>query len=214
MTSATPHIRVVLAEDHETVRQGLRALLASVEGLDVVDEVGDSESAITSVRGLQPDILILDLAMPGPGGLATIRQLAREQTRTAIVVLTRFRDPAFVHEAMSAGASAYVLKQSSFAEVEHALAHALRGERYLDRRLGLKPEQVTPSYPARQVSRREEEVLHRAALGQSNKEIATGLGIAVKTVEAHKTQGMRKLELRDRSALVRYATLQGWLREP
>src|SRR5262245_48528422 len=120
-------IRIVLADDHETVRQGLRALLGSVKGVDVVAEVGDSESAVASVRALTPDLLILDLAMPGLGGLATIRQLAREGSKTAIVVLTRFRDPAFVHEAMAAGATAYVLKQSPFAEVERAVTHAARG---------------------------------------------------------------------------------------
>jgi DNA-binding NarL/FixJ family response regulator len=204
----------VLADDHETVRQGLRALLTSVEGLHVVDEVGDTDGAMASVRASRPDLLILDLAMPKAGGLATIRQLVSEGSKTAIIVLTRFRDPAFVHEAMSAGASAYVLKQSPFAEVQRAVARASRGELYLDRRLVMTPEQRTSFDQPQRLSKREGEVLQRAAKGQSYKEIAVALGIAVKTVEVHKTQGMRKLGLEDRTALVRYASLQGWLHEP
>jgi DNA-binding NarL/FixJ family response regulator len=210
----TRPIRIVLADDHETVRQGLRALLASVDGFEVVDEVGDTDGAMASVRALTPDLLILDLAMPSMGGLATIRQLAKEGVKTGVIVLTRFKDPAFVRDAMAAGASAYVLKQSSFAEVERAVTHASRGELYLDRRL-VSTSALRPTFDQpRHVTQREGEVLQRAALGQSNKEIAVALGIAVKTVEVHKTQGMRKLRLKDRSALVRYAMLQGWLREP
>ncbi len=214
MTVTTRQTRIVLADDHETVRQGLRALLASAEDLDVVDEVGDTESALASVRTLNPDVLILDLAMPTQGGLTTIRQLVSEGSKTAIVVLTRFREQAFVQEAMAAGAAAYVLKQSSFAEVRRAIELASRGEVYVDQRLSGEPAQAaSPVHPPR-VTNREREVLQRAALGQSNKEVASALGIATKTVEVHKAQGMRKLGLEDRSALVRYAALQGWLREP
>src|SRR5262249_46385856 len=154
---------IVLADDHATVRQGLRALLASVEGLEVVDEVGDTESALASVLTFAPDLLILDLSMPTGGGLETLRRLARERVTTAVVVLTRYRDPAFVHEAMAAGATAYVLKQSPFAEVQRALAHAVRGERYVDPAITAATPRITFD-PARQVSRRESEVLRHAAL--------------------------------------------------
>jgi DNA-binding NarL/FixJ family response regulator len=214
MSSLARPVRIVLADDHETVRQGLRSLLDSVEGVNVVDEVGDTDAAVASVRASRPDVLILDLAMPRVGGLETIRQLAKEGLKTAVIVLTRFRDPAFVHEAMAAGASAYVLKQSSFAEVQRAVAHASRGELYLDRHIVMTADPPASVDQPQRLSKREREVLQRAALGQSYKEIAVALGIAVKTVEVHKTQGMRKLGLHDRPALVRYAALQGWLQEP
>lgn len=211
MSAATRPVRIVLADDHETVRQGLRALLDVVEGFEVVAEVGDSGSAVASVQTLTPDVLLLDLSMPGEGGLAAVRQLAKEGSKTAIVVLTRHRDPSFAHEALRAGASGYILKQSSFGEVQNAIARALRGEVYVDPLLA--SDGSTSADQVLKVSRREDEVLRRAALGQRNKEIAAGLQIAVKTVEVHKAQGMRKLGLQDRSALVRYATLQGWLQE-
>ena len=214
MNVSLKQTRIVLADDHETVRQGLRALLASADDLDVVDEVGDTESALASVRTLKPDVLILDLAMPSQGGLTTIKQLVSEGSKTAIVVLTRFTEAAFVQEAMAAGAAAYVLKQSSFAEVRRAIELASRGEVYVDQRLSADPApNGSPAQPPR-ITNREREVLQRASRGQSNKEVAAALGIATKTVEVHKAQGMRKLGLEDRSALVRYASLQGWLREP
>lgn len=207
-------LRVMLADDHETVRQGLRALFASVPGIDIVEEVGDAESAVARARAVTPDLLVLDLSMPKAGGLAAIRELKREASKMEIVVLTRYRDPAFVREALTAGAVAYVLKQSPFSELHQAVRHAARGERYIDRALAAQMEDRAAIDATGKVSDRERDVLRRAALGQSNKEIASALSIAVKTVEVHKTQGMRKLDLRDRADLVRYATMQGWLAEP
>jgi DNA-binding NarL/FixJ family response regulator len=206
----TQHIRVMLADDRETARQGLRALFASVPEVEIVEEVGEAESAIARAKAVQPDLLVLDLSMPESGGLALSREI-KEHSKTQIVVLTRHRDPAFVREALSAGASAYVLKQSPFSELQQAVAAAARGERFIDSRLA----SLLDKQPALEVriSRRELDVQRRAALGQGNKEIAAALSIAVKTVEVHKTQGMLKLKLRDRRDLVRYATMQGWLRE-
>jgi DNA-binding NarL/FixJ family response regulator len=210
----TAPVRLLLADDHESIRQGLRALFATSPGIDVIGDVGDVESAIAQVRVLVPDVVLLDLAMPKAGGLAAIRQLSSEALRTAAVVLTRYREEAFVRDALRAGAIGYVLKQSPFSEVEEAIARAVRGEQYLDRCLAHLFARRHPDDHAQPASRREREVLRRAALGDSNKEVANALDIAVKTVEVHKTQGMRKLALRDRRALVRYATLQGWLHEP
>lgn len=207
-------LRVLLADDHEALRQGLRALLSATAGYDVVDDVGDGETAIARVRALAPDLLVLDLAMPHEGGLPTIRRLRGVAAKTAIVVLTRYREEAFVREALSAGASAYVLKQSSFSELQDAITHAVRGQQYVDRRLAPLLERRRRCDPPPRLGPRERDVLRRAARGDSNKEVATALGIAVKTVEVHKTQGMRKLSLRDRRDLIRYAVLQGWLNEP
>jgi DNA-binding NarL/FixJ family response regulator len=206
-------LRVMLADDHETVRQGLRALFASVPGIDIVEEVGDAETAIARAKALAPDLVVLDLSMPKTGGPAAIRELKRVAPKTEIVVLTRYRDAAFVREALGAGAIAYVLKQSPFSELHEAVTQASRGERHIDRALAAQLEERAAIDTTGRVSDRERDVLRRAALGQSNKEIASALKIAVKTVEVHKTQGMRKLDLRDRSDLIRYATMQGWLSE-
>ena len=208
----TQPLRIILADDHEVIRQGIRALFATSPDVVVVDDVGDVETAVARVRDLAPDVLLIDLSMPKAGGLAAIRQLANEASETAVVVLTRYREEAFVREALAAGASGYVLKQSPFSEVQAAIAHAARGESYIDSRLAsVFAHRRTFEVP--QASNREQQVLRAAALGDSNKEIANTLGIAVKTVEVHKMQAMRKLGLRDRRALVRYATLQGWLQD-
>jgi len=210
----TQPVRIIVADDHEAIRQGIRALFATTSDVVVVDDVGDVDTAIARVRDLGPDVLLLDLSMPKRNGLAAIRQLAAEQSPTAVVVLTRYREEAFVREALSAGASGYVLKQSPFSEVQQAIAHAVRGKSYIDSRLASAFEKGDAFDVPQRISARERQVLRAAALGDSNKEIADALGIAVKTVEVHKMQGMRKLALKDRRALVRYATLQGWLEEP
>ena len=209
----TQRIRVMLVDDHEAVRQGLRALFETVPEVEVVEDVGDAEAAVAGVRATAPDLVVLDLSMPKTGGLAAIRQIKAERPDTAIVVLTRHSDLAFVREALRNGASGYVLKQSPFGELRRATTLVGNGEQYVDSRL-----KDAFQEPARestgQISNRERDVLRRTALGQSNKEIATALGIAVKTVEVHKGNGMRKLDLPDRAALIRYAALQGWMAEP
>jgi len=209
----TQRIRVMLVDDHEAVRQGLRALFETVPEVEVVEDVGDAEAAVAGVRATAPDLVVLDLSMPKTGGLAAIRQIKAERPDTAIVVLTRHSDLAFVREALRNGASGYVLKQSPFGELRRATVLVVNGEQYVDSRL-----KDAFQEPARestgQISNRERDVLRRTALGQSNKEIATALGIAVKTVEVHKGNGMRKLDLPDRAALIRYAALQGWMAEP
>jgi len=209
----TQQIRVMLVDDHEAVRQGLRALFETVPEVDVIEDVGDVEAALTSVHSTGPDLVILDLSMPKIGGLAAIRQIKAERPDTAIIVLTRHSDLAFVREALRSGASGYVLKQSSFDELRRAAVLVANGQQYLDSRLKNAFEEPALEFTG-QISNRERDVLRRTALGQSNKEIAAALGIAVKTVEVHKGNGMRKLDLSDRGALIRYAALQGWLAEP
>ena len=209
----TDRIRLLLAEDHETVREGLRALFATMPEIDIVEEVGDTDAVVARVRAVSPHLLLLDLSMPGAGGLTAIRRIRQEDRHTPIVVLTRHRDLSFVQDALAAGATGYVLKQSPFSEVQRAVQHAVRGERYIDSQLRASLDNPPGGPRGRRVSARERDVLRRASLGQGNKEIAASLGIAVKTVEVHKAEGMRKLDLHDRVELVRYATLQGWLAE-
>jgi len=207
-------IRVLLAEDHETVREGLRLLLDAQADMQVVGEAGDGRAAVERAGALQPDVVVLDLTMPGMNGLAAARAL--KESAAAIVALTRHDDDAYVRELMAAGASAYVLKQSSSAELLHAIRVAASGGRYLDP--GLPPPDH-PRDPRRRASTplitdREVEVLRLMAVGHSNKEIASRLNISIKTVEVHKANAMRKLNLRGRTDVVRYAVLNEWLRDP
>lgn len=205
-------IRVMLADDHVALRHGLGGLLRAELDVDVVEETGDVEATLVGVKRNKPDVLVLDLSMPRTGGLTAIPELKAAGPATAIVVFTRHRDVAFVREALRAGASGYVLKQSPMDELWRAIRSVLRGGQYVDS--VLKAAFDDPSLEFRgHISNRERDVLRRTALGQSNKEIAHALQITVRTVEVHKTNGMRKLDLGDRSALVRYAVVQGWLLE-
>ena len=212
-------IRVLIAEDHETVRQGLRALLADRADIEVVGEAHNGRVAVDRVRALKPDIAILDLSMPEMSGLAATRQIKEHVPQVAVIAMTRHTDDAYVQELLSAGASGYVVKQSPVEELLKAIRAVAAGERYLDASLVARNAKAylsryatTHSRPP--ISDREASVLRLMAIGHSNKEIATALDIAVKTVEVHKANAMRKLDLRGRIDVVKYAVLNGWLQEP
>lgn len=203
----------MLADDHPALRQGLRALLDAQDDVAVVEEVGTVEATLSVLDAARPDVLVLDLSMPNAGALGAIPQIKAAQPKTAVVILTRYRDLAFVRQALKAGASGYVLKQSPFDELRRAMSVAVTGGQYVDSVLKAAFDDP-PLESQGQATNRELDVLRRSALGQSNKEIASALSITVRTVEVHKTHGMKKLDLSDRSALIRYAALQGWLQEP
>lgn len=209
-------IRVLLAEDHETVREGLRLLVNAQADMQVVGEAGDGRIAVERAGTLKPDVVVLDLTMPQMSGLAAARALKDTSPSIAVVALTRHDDDAYVQELFSLGASAYVLKQSASAELLRAIRAAASGGRYLDPALPAPP---TVRDPRRRGNRpritdREEEVLRMMAAGHSNKDIAIRLDISIKTVEVHKANAMRKLSLRGRTDVVRYAVLNGWLTDP
>ena len=215
----TPRIRVLLAEDHETVRQALRVLLETRPDIEVVGEAPDGRVAVEQVKALKPDVAVLDLSMPQMNGLAAARAIKESVPGTAVVALSRHADDAYVQELLAAGASGYVLKQSTFDELLRAIHSAAKGERYLDSALASRATDAYMSRYAKPTSRppitdREASVLRLMAVGHSNKEIATSLGIAVKTVEVHKANAMRKLNLRGRIDVVRFAVLSGWLQDP
>jgi two-component system response regulator NreC len=207
-------IRVLLADDHESVRQGLCALFATSPDVSLVSGVKDGADAVMMVKSSAPDVVIMDLSMP-TSGLVAMREIKTIRPDTAVVVLSRHRDAAYVRAAFAAGAIGYVLKQSPFSELNRAVVAAARGERYLDEQLNQDRavKKVAPDATVPLLSPRETEVLRRAASGFSNKEIAGELAISVKTVEAHKSNAMRKLRLKDRSAVVKFALLQGWLQD-
>jgi two-component system, NarL family, response regulator NreC len=209
-------IRVLLADDHETVRQGLKLLIDAQPDMEVVGEVGDGETAVAQVPGLRPDVAVLDVSMPRMNGLAAARRIREEVPATAVVALTRYSDAAYVKELLDAGAAGYVLKQSASAELLAAIRAAARGEQHLDASVAsAAATRLMRGKPARtSISEREREVLRMMALGHSNKEIAQALDVAVKTVEVHKANAMRKLELTGRIDVIKYAALQGWLEDP
>lgn len=210
--SNPPTVRVLIVDDHDLVRQGLRALVNAQSDMRVVGEAADGVAALALVAKVHPDVITLDLTMPGMSGLSAAR-LLKEATTAAVIVLTRHDDDAFVQEVMATGAAGYVVKQSPSEELLRAIRAVAVGGQYLDS--ALKPQVRDPrrrptTAPA---TPRELEVLRLTALGHANKEIAARLSISVKTVEVHKTNAMRKLNLQGRTDIVKYALMQDWLRE-
>jgi|SRR5688572_32378544 len=212
-------IRVLLADDHETVRHGLKLLIDGQGDMEVIGEAGDGRAAVERAGSLKPHVAVVDVSMPGMNGLAATKAIRESTPGTAVVALTRYDDEAYVQALLNAGAVGYVLKQSPSSELVDAVRAAASGHRHLDRRLAarvagtiLSSRQRRAAPPA--ITDRESEVLRLMAVGHSNKEIAATLDLSVKTVEVHKAKAMRKLGLAGRTDVVRYALLQGWLRDP
>lgn len=207
---------IVLAEDHAIVRQGLRALLEKEPTFSVVGEASDGLQVADLVERAKPDVLVLDLVMPGLGGLEVARDVTRRFPRTRIVILSMHASDAFAVQALRNGAAAYVLKDASAAELVRAIREVLAGRRYLSPPLSDKAIEV---YVARArlaevddyetLTKRERQVLHLAAEGLSNPGIAKRLGISPRTAETHRAHMMRKLGLRTRKDLIVYAVTRG-----
>jgi two-component system, NarL family, response regulator NreC len=205
--------RIVLADDHVVVRSGLRLLLDRAEGFEVVAEAGDADSAVRSTLGHKPDVLVLDLNMPGKlTSLEAIPRVAEVSPATRVVVLTMQEDPEFARRALRAGAVGYVLKEAADDELVEAIRRAAVGETYLNPRLGAALAAAPPGPPG-DLTERELEVLRLIALGHTNSEIAEQLFLSVRTVETHRAHIQRKLGRTTRSELVRYALDIGLLEE-
>ena len=211
-------LRVFLADDHAIVRQGLKFLIDSQPDMGVVGETADGTGVVDRANALKPDIVVMDISMPGMNGLVATRTLKRVQPQVAIVALTRHDDDTYLEELFRAGASGYVLKQSAPLELLQAIRAVAAGGVYLDPAMSSRVadglfsgKTETPNQPHAAISDRESEVLRLTAVGHSNKEIATQLKISVKTVEVHKANAMRKLGLTGRVDIIRYGVLQGWL---
>lgn len=204
-------MRIVLADDHAVVRRGLRMLLETQEGFDVVAEAGDVGAALRKVRAYKPDVVVLDLNMPGGSSLEAIPRLLEASPGTAIVVLTMEDEPQFARVALRAGALAFVLKEAADSELEDAVHAALAGHRYLNPRLGARvasePEATTGA--ADGLSDRELEVLRLLALGYTNREIANDLFLSLRTIESHRSHIQRKVGATSRAELVSYAREHG-----
>ena len=202
-------VRIVIADDHAVVRSALRLLLDAEPGFEVVAEAGSADEAARKVRGHHPDVLVLDLTMPGGSGLEVMPKIRTDTPETRIVVLTMQDDPAFAREAMQAGALGYVLKEAADEELVRAVGLAAKGETYLQPELGARLAAQAPGGPADELSEREVEVLRLIALGHTNNEIAEQLYLSVRTVESHRAHIQQKLRLTTRSELVRYALEHG-----
>jgi two-component system, NarL family, response regulator NreC len=207
--NADKPLRVVIADDHSVVRRGLREVLEADTGIEVVAEAEDLEGARRYVRGHKPDVLVLDLNMPGGSTLDAIPEIRAEAPDTQIVILTMQNEPAYARQALAAGVMGYVLKEAADAELVEAVRRAAAGDTYLNPRLGAKLAAAPPPGPPDGLSEREVEVLRMIALGHTNAEIAGQLYLSVRTVETHRAHIQQKLRLASRSELVRYALDHG-----
>lgn len=204
-------VRIVLADDHAVVRSGLRLLLDGEEDFEVVAEAGDLEAAQRYARGHHPDVLILDLNMPGGSSLAAIPGIREQCPDTEIVVLTMQQEPGFARRALGAGAIGYVLKEAADDELVEAVRRAGAGKSYLNPSLGARLASEPPPGPPDGLSDRELEVLRLIAMGHTNGEIASKLYLSVRTVETHRSHIQQKLSLNSRAELVSYALERGLL---
>jgi two-component system, NarL family, response regulator NreC len=199
------------------VRSGLRLLLEGEDDLEVVAEAADARGAVFEVRSHKPDVVLLDVVMPGKSGIEVIPELLKEAPETKILVLSMQDDPAYVREAFGAGASGYVLKEAADTEVVAAVREVANGQRYVHPVLGARLVSAEAEERARAdadpLSDREREVLRLLALGHTNQEIAKELYLSVRTVETHRAHIMQKLRITTRAELVRYALEQGLLEE-
>jgi len=213
-------LRVMLADDHETVREGLKMIVNAQDDMEVVGFAADGREAVAAAQQLLPDVLVMDISMPKLNGLKATEKLNECCPQVKVLTLSRHADDGYVRELLAAGACAYVLKQSAPSELIHAIRAVAAGGKYIDPKLAGK---VMGTYSGRSgaprsetkgsLSERESEVLRLIALGYSNKEIGAMLTLSVKTIEVHKANAMRKLNITSRIDLVRYAIFQGWMQD-
>jgi two-component system response regulator NreC len=213
--AAIATIRVLVCDDHTLVRSGLRRLLQSEASFDVVGEAADAEQAVDGVAELQPDVLLLDVVMPGRSGIEALADLRAASSETRVLVLSMQDDPSYVRQAFAAGAHGYLLKEAADADLVQAIHDVAAGHKYVHPSLGARLAALEAEARNRAetdpLSEREHEVLRLLALGHTNQEIATLLFISVRTAESHRARIMQKLRLSTRAELVRYALASGVL---
>jgi DNA-binding NarL/FixJ family response regulator len=209
---------VVIADDHEVVRQGLRTLLRADPAVRILAEASDGAEAIRMVERHHPEVLILDIAMPGMNGIEVTREVARVSSRTRTIILSMHSSESYIVEALRNGAAAYVLKDSPSTELLEAIRHVTAGRRYLSPPLSqraidayLERNHSAPLDPYETLTPRERQILQLAAAGRTNAEVAEQLLIGTRTVETHRANLMRKLGLRTHTDLVLLAVRRGLL---
>jgi DNA-binding NarL/FixJ family response regulator len=212
--------KIMIVDDHTIMRDGLQALLSSDPNYEVVGTVADGKTAIQSVATLDPDVILMDLTMPGTGGIEAIEHIKRRHPRVKIIALTFHKEDKYIHATLEAGADAYVLKDDSRTELFTALTSVIRGKSYLSPSIcdrvvagylagGTDGSSEKPSWEI--LTRREREVIKLIAEGNKTKEIAAYLSLSPKTVEKHRTNLMRKLDLHSVSAVTVYAIQNGFI---
>lgn len=206
-------IRILIADDHGIVRAGLKLLLNRISGTEVVAEASDGREAVRLAKAFQPDVALIDVAMPLLNGLDAARQIVRENPRTGIIVLSMYMDESYVLRALDAGARGYLIKDNADDELENAIRSVAAGRPFFSRAIAdtlledhvhvMRKQGVTESYDL--LTEREREVLHLLAEGKSNKEAAAVLNLSPYTIDTHRTNLMQKLGLHNTAEIVLYA---------
>ncbi|CUS31251.1 Response regulator, LuxR family [Candidatus Nitrospira nitrosa] len=208
-------LRMMIVEDHALVRAGMRALLQKIGGIDVVADVGDGWEAVKAVQTDAPDLVLMDIAMPGLNGLDATARIVRESSNTRVILLSMYANEEYLRQALQVGASGYLLKGADLAELELAIRTVGRGETYLTPAVAkyaveaYRNKSGEPSSPLARLSGRQREILQLIAEGCTTKDIAQRLNLSVKTVETHRAQLMERLEIHDVPGLVRLAIRVG-----
>ncbi len=211
-------ITVLLADDHTVVRQGLRALLQAERDIEIVGEAETGRQAVQLAKELNPDVVVMDIAMPMLNGLEASRQIVKESPSARVVILSSYSDDEYVHHLTEAGAAGYVLKQAAITDLVRAIREAKKGLAFFSPAISRKIQEryretvvrgVLVRKRADRLSAREAEVLQLVAEGKANKQIAGELGLSIKTVEKHRQQLMNKLGIHDVAGLTRYAVSKG-----
>jgi two-component system, NarL family, response regulator NreC len=217
MSTKEKPTKILVVDDHAVVRSGLCMLLDAEQDLEVVGEAGDMRNAVFEARSLKPDVILMDVVLPGASGIEATAAVLKEAPDAKVLVLSMQDDPRYVREAFSAGASGYVLKEAADAELVDAVREVAAGGRYVHPELGARLVSAEADERAKAdadpLSEREREVLRLLALGHTNQEIAKMLYLSVRTVETHRAHIMQKLTLQTRAELVRHAIDQGLLEE-
>ena len=214
-----PKIRVLIADDHAILREGIRALLKTADEIEVVGEASDGQGALDEAERLHPDVVLMDVAMPGLGGLEATLQLRKRSPEIKVLVLTQYEDREYLRRFLAVGVSGYLLKKTAGAELISAIRAVSRGGLVLDPQIAKdalqEPAQGSRSdagNPYDLLTDREKQVLKLVAEGKSNKEVADLLDISVKTAMSHREHIMEKLDLHSRTELIKFALRQGVIR--
>ena len=209
------HLKILLVEDHALVRAGMKALMQKIEGIEVVADMGDGLEAVKYARTATPDLVLMDIAMPGLNGLDATARIVKESPTTRVILLSMHANEEYLRQALQVGASGYLLKGAELAELEWALKTVARGERYLTPAVAkyaveaYREKSEGPAGPLAKLSMRQREILQLVAEGQTTKDIAHRLNLSVKTVETHRSQLMERLDIHDVPGLVRFAMRVG-----
>src|SRR2546421_6405907 len=213
-------LRILLADDHALIREGLKALINAQADMEVVGEAGDGLAAYKAAKELQPDLIVMDVSMPEMNGAKATERLKQELPETKVLALTVHEDNGYLRQLMKAGASGYVLKRAAAEDLIHAIRAIAGGGVYIDPAMmskvmggSTRKRSLNDALNNNTLSERETEVLRLIALGYSNKEIAAQLEISIKTVETYKSRLMEKLDLHSRVDIVRYALQQGLMQD-